>query len=128
MKLCDFFSFVELQCRYHHIPCCAFVDTWDSFFQRLYISHHYYQAMITFTSLDVISFQYLLAKFEPLYFQYSPYSVNGKIVKMMDNVVTKGHSVRLIVLVWFLGTPGPQDPYMLFRWCLELLILSYVFF
>jgi hypothetical protein len=46
--------------------------------------------MITFTGLDIISFQFLLAKFEPLYFQYSPYSVNGKIVKMKDNAVTKG--------------------------------------
>ena len=89
MKLRDFFSFVELQRRYRRIPRCALVDTRQSAFQRLYNSHND-QAFITFTGLDVLSFQYLLAKFEPLYFRYSPYSVNGKIVTMRENVVTKG--------------------------------------
>ena len=78
MKLRDFFSYVELQRRYRHIPRCALVDTRQSSFQRLYYSHTD-QAFTTFTGLDVLSFQYLLAKFEPLYFRYSPYSVNGKM-------------------------------------------------
>jgi hypothetical protein len=89
IKLWDFFSFAELQCRYRRIPQCALVDTHESSFQRLYNSHNN-QAFITFTGLDFVSFQYLLAKFEPLYFSYSPYSVNGKIVRMREHVVTKG--------------------------------------
>jgi hypothetical protein len=89
MKLCDFFSFVELQRRYRHIPRWALVDTQQLSFQRLYYSRND-KAFITFTDLDVISFQYLLAKFEPLYFQYSPYSLNGKIVQVRETVVTKG--------------------------------------
>jgi hypothetical protein len=88
-KLRDFFTFVELQRRYRRIPRCALVDTRQSSFQRLYNSRND-QAFITFTGLDVISFQYLLAKFEPLYFRYSPYSLNGKIVRMRENVVRKG--------------------------------------
>jgi len=67
MKLRDFFSFVELQRRYHRIPRCALVDTRQSSFQRLYYSRND-QAFITFTGLDVSAFQYLLAQFEPLYF------------------------------------------------------------
>ena len=80
MKLRDFFSFVELQCRYRQIPRCALVDTWQSSFQRLSYSCND-QVFITFTGLDVSAFLYLLAQFEPLYFWYSPYSMNGKIVK-----------------------------------------------
>jgi hypothetical protein len=89
MKLRDFFSFVELQRRYRRIPCCALVDTRQSSFQRLYYSRND-QAFITFTGLDISAFQYLLAQFEPLYFRYSPYSMNGKIVTMRENDVTKG--------------------------------------
>jgi len=130
MKLRDFFSFVELQCRYHCIPCYALVDTHQSSFQRLYNSHNG-QAFITFTGLDIVSFQYLLAKFEPLYFRYSPYSVNGKMWewgRMLLQRVGLVCWVRLIVLVWFLETPRPQDPYMLCRWCLDLMSLFKVFY
>jgi len=90
MKLRDFFSFVELQRRYRRIPRCALVDTQQSSFQRLYYSRNDQAFIITFTGLDISAFQYLLAQFEPLYFRYSPYSMNGKIVTMRENVVTKG--------------------------------------
>ena len=83
MKLKHFMSAWERRLRDRRIPRCALVDTRVSSFQRLYQSRND-QAFITFTGFDYSSFDYLLSKFSPLYHRYSPYSLNGKIVRVRD--------------------------------------------
>jgi hypothetical protein len=95
-KLRHFISFIELRKRDRRIPRCALVPTSESSFQRLYQSKND-QSFITFTGLDYNSFEYLLDKFRPLYYQYSPYSFNGKIVGL-NNGGDLG------------GRPLPPDP------------------
>jgi len=82
-KLKHFLSYIELKRRDRRIPRCALVDASCSPFQRLYHSRND-QSFITFTGLDYTSFEYLLSKFRPLYYRYSPYSVNGKIVVLKN--------------------------------------------
>ena len=82
-KLKHFLSYIELKRRDRRIPRCALVDASCSPFQRLYHSRND-QSFITFTGLDFTSFEYLLSKFRPLYYRYSPYSVNGKIVMLKN--------------------------------------------
>ena len=79
-KLKHFLSLEELRKRDRRIPRCALVDARQSSFLRLYHSRND-QSFITFTGLDCSTFEYLLDKFRTFYDQYSPYSVNGKIVR-----------------------------------------------
>jgi hypothetical protein len=51
------------------------------------------QSFITFTGLDCSTFEYILDKFRPLYHRYSPYSVNGKIVRLNPVFVNVGDNV-----------------------------------
>jgi hypothetical protein len=78
-KLRHFLSYVELRRRDRNIPRCDLVDASRSPFQMLYHSRND-QAFIMFTGLNYTSFEYILSKFCPLYFRYSPYSANGKII------------------------------------------------
>ncbi len=78
-KLKHFLSYIELKRGDRHIPRCALIHADQSPFQRLYHSKND-QSLFTFTGLDCNSFECLLHKFRPLYYRYSPYSVDGKIV------------------------------------------------
>jgi hypothetical protein len=80
-KLKQFLSIAEVRRRDRRIPRCALVAPGASPFMKLYKSHNE-QSLTTFTGLDYPSFTYLLNKFEPLYYRYSPYSRNGKIVEL----------------------------------------------
>jgi hypothetical protein len=80
-KLKQFLSIAEVRRRDHRIPRCALVAPGASPFMKLYKSHNE-QSLITFTELDYPTFTYLLNKIEPLYYRYSPYSRNGKIVEL----------------------------------------------
>jgi len=81
-KLKHFLTSAELRRRDRRIRRCALVDSNQSPFQKLYHSKND-QSFITFTGLDYATFEYLLSKFQPLYQRYSPYSVNGKIVRVL---------------------------------------------
>jgi hypothetical protein len=59
------------------------VDSNQSPFQKLHHSKND-QSFITFTGLDYATFEYLLSKFQPYYQRYSPYFVNGKIVRVIQ--------------------------------------------
>jgi hypothetical protein len=78
-QLKHFLGYIELKRRDCHIPRCALIQANQSPFQRLYHSKND-QSFITFTGLDYNAFEYLLHKFRPLYYRYSPYSVDGKLV------------------------------------------------
>jgi hypothetical protein len=82
-KLKHFLSSAELRRRDRQIRRCTLVDSNQSPFQNLYLSSND-QSLITFTGLDCVTFEYLLSKFQPLYQRYSPYSVNGKIVRVIQ--------------------------------------------
>jgi len=88
-KLKHFLSLEELRKRDWHIPRFALVDARQSSFLRLYHSRND-QSFITFTRLDCRTFEYLLDKFRPLYQCYSPYSINGKIVRLRNANALKG--------------------------------------
>jgi len=88
-KLKHFLSLEELRKRDCRIPYCALVDAHQSSFLRLYHSRND-QSFPTFTGLDCSTFEYLLDKFCPLYHRYSPYSVNGKIVRLRNENALKG--------------------------------------
>jgi hypothetical protein len=88
-KLKHFLSLEELRKRDRRIPRCALVDARQSSFLRLYHSRND-QSFITFTGLDCSTFEYILDKFRPLYHRYSPYSVNGKIVRLRNPNALKG--------------------------------------
>jgi hypothetical protein len=61
------------------IPRIALVDPSESAWVKLYCSGSD-SAMITLTGLDYPSFNYLSAKFEDLYNEYTPYSHSGRII------------------------------------------------
>ena len=81
-KLKHFLSLAELRRRDHRIQRCALVDANQSPWQKLYHSRND-QSCITFTGVDCGTFEYLLSKFRPMYQRYSPYSINGKIVRVV---------------------------------------------
>jgi hypothetical protein len=82
-KLKQFLSIAEVRRRDRRIPRCAFLAPGASPFMKLYKAHNE-QSLITFTGLDYPSFTYLLNKFKPLYYRYSPYSSNGKILELRN--------------------------------------------
>ncbi len=82
-KLKHFLSSAELRRQDRRIGRCALVDSNQSPFQNMYLFLNY-QSFITFTGLDYATFEYLLSKFQPLYQRYSPYSVNRKIVQVIQ--------------------------------------------
>jgi hypothetical protein len=98
-KLKHFLSLEELRKRDWRIPHCALVDTHQSSFLRLYHSRNDH-SFITFTGLDCRTFEYLLDKFCPLYHCYSPYSVNGKIVRLRNPNALKGRPRLLGPAAW----------------------------
>jgi hypothetical protein len=81
-KLIHFLSLAELRRRDRRIRRCALVDANQSPWQKLYHSRND-QSYITFTGVDCGTFEYLLSKFRLMYQRYSPYSINGKIVRVV---------------------------------------------
>ncbi len=82
-KLKQFSSIAEVRRRGHRIPRCAHLPHGASPFVKFY-KHHNEQLLITFMGLDFPTFTYLLNKFEPLYYRYSLYSRNDKIIKLQN--------------------------------------------
>jgi hypothetical protein len=82
-KLKHFLSSAELHRRDRRIRRCTLVDSNQSPFQKLYLSGNDH-SIITYTGLDYVTFEDLLSKFQPLYQCYSPYSVNGKIARVIQ--------------------------------------------
>jgi hypothetical protein len=93
-KLKQLLPLSEIHRRDCRIPRCALLHPDNSPFRRLYLSCNE-QSLITLTGLDYRSFGYLLEKFSPLYFRYSPSSSNGKIV-VLQNVGALGGRPRLL--------------------------------
>jgi hypothetical protein len=69
------------RCRTRWITRRALVDPFSSPFLILYNSQCT-QSMITYTGFDYESFNSLLLLFTPYFEEFTPYSINGGIVKM----------------------------------------------
>lgn len=88
-KLKQFLSIAEVRRWDHRMPRCAILAPGASPFGNFTKSFND-QSLITFTRLDYLSFTYLLNKFKPLYYWYSPISRNGNIVEIQNRIAVGG--------------------------------------
>ena len=73
-------SHEERQLRQRRIPRISLQDAHNSSWRRLYYSDND-PALITLTGLDHVTFQYLLALFQPIFDKYTPFGDGDDIEK-----------------------------------------------
>lgn len=82
-------SRAQRRLRDRRIPRSALKDPYHSAWRTLLQSNND-QAMITLTGLDYETFNWLLARFESLYKNYTPFTEDGRIMKLKGGVKGAG--------------------------------------